>query len=104
MYIFLLYTNRIYFFTIIVHPSFTYYNLSTFDVAKHVLMVNKVLKRIRIVRTEKNLTQEYLAAKLKITQSYYGRIENGKTELTLKRMFEVLEIHSADFFEAISTD
>lgn len=55
-------------------------------------MVETVLKKIIVKRVEKNLSQGYMAKQLKITQGYYSKIENGKNELTLKKIFEIAAI------------
>ena len=52
-------------------------------------MDKEAVKLIRKIRIEKNYSQEYLASKLNISQSYYGRIENGKTSLNLKTLKEI---------------
>ncbi|TXI67779.1 MAG: XRE family transcriptional regulator [Flavobacterium sp.] len=67
-------------------------------------MVKEAIKLIRKMRIEKNYSQEYLASKLNISQSYYGRIENGKANLdleTLNEILVVLEIDCIDFFTKI---
>jgi len=67
-------------------------------------MVKEAIKLIRKMRIEKNYSQEYVASKLNISQSYYGRIENSKANLdleTLNEILEVLEIDCVDFFTKI---
>ena len=67
-------------------------------------MVKEAIKLIRKMRIEKNYSQEYVASKLNISQSYYGRIENSKANLdleTLNKILEVLEIDCVDFFTKI---
>ena len=67
-------------------------------------MVQGVLNSIRTHRISKNYSQEYIAAKLNFSQSYYARIESGKVELSLSQMFllfEILEIDYVDFFKQI---
>lgn len=62
-------------------------------------MVKEAVKIIRSARIEKNYSQEYVASKLNISQSYYGRIENGKANLDLKILDEILEILEIDYLE-----
>lgn len=62
-------------------------------------MVEELVKIIRLARKEKNYSQEYVASKLNISQSYYGRIENGKANLDLKILDEILEILEIDYLE-----
>ena len=46
-------------------------------------MSTTVSEKIRLLRLEKNYTQEYVAAQLELSQSYYGRIENGKRTISV---------------------
>lgn len=65
-------------------------------------MINYILNKIRVNRIEKNYSQAYLASKLQISQSYYAKIERGKTDLTLARFIviaAVLEMKPQDFFK-----
>ena len=62
-------------------------------------MVKEAIKLIRKMRIEKNYSQEYLASKLNISQSYYGRIENGKVNLDLKILNEILVILQIDYID-----
>ncbi|WP_371926040.1 helix-turn-helix domain-containing protein [Flavobacterium cerinum] len=67
-------------------------------------MISRALTKIRLSRLEKNYSQEYIASRLSISQSYYGRIENGKKEITLKCLLQILEILEIDlvtFFSQI---
>ena len=59
-------------------------------------MVNRVLLKIRLLRLEKKYSQEYIALRMNISQSYYGRIENGKTTLSIKRLLQLLVILETD--------
>lgn len=54
--------------------------------------VKLVAFNIRKQREEKNYTQEYLAAKLKISQNAYSKIELGYTKITLERLFQIADI------------
>ena len=69
-----------------------------------IIMVEDAVKIIRLARKEKNYSQEYVALRLNISQSYYGRIENGKVNLDLKilnKILEILEIDYVEFFTSI---
>lgn len=59
-------------------------------------MVPNVLKSIRLARIEKNHTQEFIATKLNLTQSYYAKIERGNAKLTLDLFFQLLDILELD--------
>lgn len=67
-------------------------------------MVNRVHNKIRSIRIEKNLSQEYIATSLNISQSYYAKIENGKKEISVKMLIDILNILEEDiisFFREI---
>ena len=67
-------------------------------------MEDWILIALRALRQEKNYSQEYIASKLNISQSYYGRIENGKSVLTivmLHRILDFFEIDYTDFFHLV---
>jgi DNA-binding XRE family transcriptional regulator len=44
---------------------------------------NKILSKIRTKRHALNYSQEYMALLLKMKQSNYNKIENGKVELSI---------------------
>lgn len=48
-----------------------------------------VLYNIKQLRLDKNYTQDYVAAKLKISQNAYSKIELGYSKLTLDRLIEI---------------
>ncbi len=54
--------------------------------------IKSVAANIRKTREDKNYTQEYLAAKLKISQNAYSKIELGYTKITLERLFQIAEV------------
>lgn len=65
-------------------------------------MKNSVLNKIRLKRLERNYSQDYLASKIGISQSYYARIESGKNALTLENLLKIavtLEVSPKKFFE-----
>ena len=55
-------------------------------------MTSWVIKNIRTIRMDKNYTQEYMSIVLQISQSYYGRIENGKCKMDLDLFFKIAEL------------
>ena len=57
---------------------------------------DRVCAKIKKIRLEKNLTQEYVAEQLNISQSYYAKIENGKKELTLNLLFNISKVLNTD--------
>jgi len=48
--------------------------------------------KIRRIREAKDYKQEFMAAKLNISQRAYSSIENGQTQLTVERLFEIIKI------------
>lgn len=55
---------------------------------------------LRLSRSQKNYTQEYVAFKLGISQSQYNKIEKGDVQLTVERLVliaSVLELNKEDF-------
>ena len=51
-----------------------------------------VAGNIRKVREYRNYTQDYLAAKLDISQNAYSKIELGYSKITLDRLFHIASI------------
>lgn len=54
---------------------------------------------IRKLREYRDYTQDYLAAKLSISQNAYSKIELGYSRITLERLFliaSILEVNPAD--------
>jgi len=66
--------------------------------------IKAVAATIRARREFRNYTQEYLAAKLNISQNAYSKIELGYTKITLERLFQVAEILEFDVVEFINAD
>ncbi|MES3016429.1 MAG: helix-turn-helix transcriptional regulator [Bacteroidota bacterium] len=63
-----------------------------------------IAANIRKLREYRDYTQDYLAAKLTISQNAYSKIELGYSRITLERLFiisAVLEVNPADL---ISTE
>ena len=55
-------------------------------------MLHYILSRITAKRIEKNFSQRYMAARLNISQSYYNKLENGRNEMSIKTLLEIIEI------------
>ena len=51
-----------------------------------------VLYNIKQLRLDKNYTQDYVAARLKISQNAYSKIELGYSKLTLDRLIEIATV------------
>lgn len=52
--------------------------------------------KIKQQRSMKNLSQDYVASRLDISQKTYCNLENGKSKLDVKRFFAILEIIELD--------
>lgn len=65
-------------------------------------MSSKTLQKIRQLRNDKNLTQEFVADKIGVSQSHYAKLENGKVKLnlaTIHKIASVLEINVAELMD-----
>jgi transcriptional regulator with XRE-family HTH domain len=60
-------------------------------------MDKKINEKIRLLRLEKNYSQEYVAAQLNLSQSYYGRIENGKRTISVACLMKILSVFDVDY-------
>lgn len=56
------------------------------------LNTEAILKIVQQKRKELKISQAYMAEKLGISQSSYGKIENGITELKVDYLFTMIEI------------
>jgi len=59
-------------------------------------MSSKTLQKIRQLRNDKNLTQEFVAEQIGCSQSHYAKVENGKVKLnlvTINKIASVLEVN-----------
>ncbi|MFT3823584.1 MAG: helix-turn-helix transcriptional regulator [Chitinophagaceae bacterium] len=56
----------------------------------------RIAAKIRALRRSKEYSQEYMALMLHISQNAYSRLENGKTPLTVDRLFDICNILSAN--------
>ena len=63
-----------------------------------------VAGNIRKIREFRNYTQDYLAAKLGISQNAYSKIELGYSKLTLERLFQIAAILEVEVMQVISFD
>ena len=68
------------------------------------LKTKAVVANIRKVREYRNYTQDYLAAKLEISQNAYSKIELGYSSITLSRLINFAEILVVVLVDLISTD
>jgi len=68
------------------------------------LKTKAIVSNIRKVREFRNYTQDYLAAKLKISQNAYSKIELGYSNITLNRLIEIAEILEIDLADLVCAD
>jgi len=58
-----------------------------------------IANKIRDTRIFRNYTQYYLAAKLKISQNAYSKIELGRTKVSVEKLLniaDVLDVNACD--------
>ncbi len=68
------------------------------------LEMRAVAGNIRKVREYRNYTQDYLAAKLEISQNAYSKIELGYSKITLDRLFHIAIILEVAVMELLEFD
>jgi transcriptional regulator with XRE-family HTH domain len=68
------------------------------------LKTKVIVSNIRKIREFRNYTQDYLAAKLRISQNAYSKIELGYSNITLIRLVQIAEILEVDLADIICTD
>jgi transcriptional regulator with XRE-family HTH domain len=66
--------------------------------------IKAIALNIRSKREYRNYTQEYLAAKLRISQNAYSKIELGYTKITVERLFQIAEVLEFSVAELINID
>ncbi len=54
--------------------------------------MRRVATNIRKIREKKNYTQDYIAAKLGISQNAYSKIELGYSKISLDRLFHLANL------------
>ena len=68
------------------------------------LKTRAIVSNIRKIREFRNYTQEYLAAKLHISQNAYSKIELGYSSITLVRLIQIAEILEVELVDLVDTD
>jgi transcriptional regulator with XRE-family HTH domain len=61
--------------------------------------MNPPLIKVREKRKSQGLSQEYMALKLEIDYSTYGKVERGKIEVTAFRLEAIAEILDVDVLD-----
>ena len=68
------------------------------------LKTQQIVSNVRKVREFRNYTQDYLAAKLGISQNAYSKIELGYSSITLSRLVNIAEILEVDLVDLIGAN
>jgi len=63
--------------------------------------IKQIVEYIRVVREQKEYTQEYLAAKLAISQNAYSKLELGYCKLSVQRLLDIAVILEVDVVELL---
>ena len=66
--------------------------------------VTLLLKKIKNVRFEKEITQYEMSARLNMSQNCYHKLENGKTKLDVFRLMKISNILEYDFSVHLSVE
>lgn len=64
--------------------------------------MHKIGPTIKKIRELRNYTQEYMAESLKMSQTGYGKIERGETDVTvnkIKQIAKILDVNLQDLLE-----
>lgn len=61
-------------------------------VEKTISHTARIASKIRSLRRNREYSQEYMALLLNISQNAYSRLENGKTPITVDRLFHICSI------------
>jgi transcriptional regulator with XRE-family HTH domain len=68
------------------------------------LRTKAVAYNIRKIRELRDYSQDYLAAKLSISQNAYSKIELGYSDITLNRLFNISTILEVELTDLINLD
>jgi transcriptional regulator with XRE-family HTH domain len=63
--------------------------------------MKEIARNIKTEREKQNLTQEYMAAELEISQPAYSKIEAAKTEVTFHQLIRISRILKIDILVLI---
>ena len=61
-------------------------------------------QKIKKVRELRNFTQDYVAAKIGITQEAYSKLESSKTNVSVQRMEQVADVLGIGIFDLMNFD
>ena len=63
-----------------------------------------ISEKIKNIRELKNLTQEYVAKKLDMTQAGYSKLESGKTDITFSQLEDIAKVLGVSVEDLIAFD
>ncbi|MDF0479719.1 helix-turn-helix transcriptional regulator [Vagococcus sp. PNs007] len=63
-----------------------------------------ITNRMKVLRAERNWTQQDLAKKLGVTRQTISSIEKGKYSLSLKLAFEISEIFEVELLDVFNNE
>jgi transcriptional regulator with XRE-family HTH domain len=66
--------------------------------------VGKIIEKIATARLKKGYTYENMANELSITPTAYRKVENGKTKLTVERLYQISEILNSSLTKLMEFD
>jgi len=57
---------------------------------------NEIGRRLKKLRQEQNLSQEFVAAEVKISRDHLSNLENGKYPINIKTLYKLAEFYKVD--------
>ena len=66
--------------------------------------MNNYIQKIKKIREDKGLSQEYMAMKLGISQSTYTKVERGEVNLYVDRLLKIIKIFDVGLAKIFDED
>ena len=66
--------------------------------------MDRIAKNIKLAREYKNLTQEFMAEAIGVSQATYCRIETGKTDIRVSTLRSISRAFNVPFSRLVSDD
>jgi len=63
-----------------------------------------ILDKLKKIRASKGVSQAEIASKLGVEQSMYSKLENGKQQMSLDRLFEIMNILNINIADLVVLD
>lgn len=64
--------------------------------------IQRIANHIRLLRESKNYSQEYMAAKMRMSQNSYSKIELNYSKLTVDRLIQIARLLDTNAGELIA--